>query len=39
MFGVAVISASPNRHDRPVDFYRTPVERFDGLPAFAFEPH
>jgi haloalkane dehalogenase len=39
MFGVAVISASPNRHDRPVDFYRTPDDRFDGLPAYAFEPH
>jgi haloalkane dehalogenase len=39
MFGVAVISASPNRHDRFVDFYRTPDERFDGLPAYAFEPH
>lgn len=26
-------------HDRLVDVYRTPDERFEGLPAYAFAPH
>jgi haloalkane dehalogenase len=38
MFGVSPTAASSSRHDRPVDFYRTPDERFAGLPGYGFEP-
>jgi haloalkane dehalogenase len=33
------IAASVSRHDRRVDFYRTPDERFEELPGYAFEPN
>jgi haloalkane dehalogenase len=38
MFGVVATAASSSRHDRRVDFYRTPDARFEGLSGYAFEP-
>jgi haloalkane dehalogenase len=38
MFGVSAILAHSSRHDRLVESYRTPDERFEGLPGWTFEP-
>jgi haloalkane dehalogenase len=38
MFGVGATPASSRRHDRRVESYRTPDERFERLPGYAFEP-
>lgn len=32
------LGPSSSRHDRRVDFYRTPDDHFEGLPDYAFEP-